>query len=79
MDLRRQLQAKDEKRERHMKCHRIQQYFGTDKSLEWALLSWPDRPTRVQKAGESKSAKRKKKQNDALALEVVQWRYPRAL
>lgn len=68
-----QRQAQVEKRERYMKCHLLQ-YFDADKSLEWALLSWPDRPTRVQKAGESKSAKKKKKQNDA--LEVVQWRYP---
>ena len=72
-----QLKARNEKRgERHMKCHRIQ-YFDADKSLEWALLYWPDRPTSFCKSGESKSAKRKKKQNNA--LEVVQWRYPRAL
>jgi hypothetical protein len=74
-----QLQAKAEKRERYMMCHRIQ-YFDADKSREWALLYWPDRPTRARKAGkagESESAKRKKKQFDA--LEVVQWRYPRAL
>ena len=66
-----QLQAQDEKRERYMKCHRIQ-YFDADKSREWVLLYWPDRPTSFCKSGEkSKSAKRKKKQFDA--LEVVQW------
>jgi hypothetical protein len=54
-----------------MKCHRIQY---TDNSREWALLSWPDRPTRVRKAGGSQSAKNKAKQE--AALEVVQWRYP---
>jgi hypothetical protein len=54
-----------------MKCHLIQ-YTG--KSLEWDLLSWPDRPTSVRRAGESKSTKHKAKQE--AALEVVQWRYP---
>ena len=54
-----QLQARKEKRgERYMRCHRIQY---TDKTLEWVLLSWPDRPTRVRKAGESQSAKWKAK------------------
>jgi hypothetical protein len=66
-----QLQARKEKRgERYMRCHRIQY---TDKTLEWALLSWPDRPTRVHKAGESQSAKWKAK-NEA-ELEVVPWRW----
>jgi hypothetical protein len=66
-----QLQARKEKRgERYMRCHRIQY---TDKTLEWALLSWPDRPTRVRKAGESQSAKWKAK-NEA-ELEVVPWRW----
>jgi hypothetical protein len=47
----------------------------TDKTLEWALLSWPDRATRaVRKAGESQSAKWKAKYE--AELEVVQWRYP---
>jgi hypothetical protein len=54
-----------------MKCHQIQY---TDKTVEWALLSWPDRPARVRKEGESRSAKNKAKQE--AALEVVQWRYP---
>jgi hypothetical protein len=68
-----QLQAsRNEKHgERYMRCHRIQY---TDKSLEWALLSWPDRPTRVRRAGESQSAKKKAKCE--AELEVVQWRYP---
>ena len=57
--------------ERYMRCHRIQY---TDKTLEWALLSWPDRPTRVRRAGESQSAKKKAKYE--AELEVVQWRYP---
>jgi hypothetical protein len=39
-----QLRArKAEQRERYAKCHRIQY---TDNSREWALLAWPDRPTR---------------------------------
>jgi hypothetical protein len=54
-----------------MKCHRIQY---TDKSLEWALFSWPDRPTRVRKAGESQSAKKKAKYE--AELKAVQWRHP---
>jgi hypothetical protein len=45
----------------------------TDKSLEWALLSWPDRPTGVRRAGESQSAKKKAKYGAELG--VVQWRY----
>jgi hypothetical protein len=61
-----QRQAKEEKRQRYMKCHLIQ-YTG--KSLEWDLLSWPDRPTSVRRAGESKSTKYKAKQE--AALEVV--------
>jgi hypothetical protein len=73
-----QLQARKEKRERFMKCHLIQY---PDNSREWApLLSWPDRdrPTRVQKAGGSQSAKNKAKQcfKQEAALEVVQWRSP---
>jgi hypothetical protein len=60
-----------ENRERYMKCHLIQY---PDNSREWALLSWPDRPTRVRKAGESQSAVFKAKQKKA--VEVVQWRYP---
>jgi hypothetical protein len=67
-----QLQARKEKCERYMKCHRIQY---TDNSREWALLSWPDRPTRqTGPPGESQSAKNKAKQE--AALEVVRWRYP---
>jgi hypothetical protein len=54
-----------------MRCHRIQY---TDKTLEWALLSWPDCPTSVRRAGESQSAKKKAKYE--AELEVVQWRYP---
>jgi hypothetical protein len=66
-----QLQARAEKRERYAKCHLIQCPCG---SCEWALLSWPDRPTRVVKAGGSQSTKHKAKQE--AALEVVQWRSP---
>jgi hypothetical protein len=69
----RQAQAQEENRERYMKCHQIQ-YFNADKSLEWAFLSWPDRPTSVRRAGKSRSTKVKAKQE--AALEVVQWRYP---
>jgi hypothetical protein len=48
-------QARKEKRgERHMRYHQIQY---TDKTLEWALLSWPDRPTRARRAGEPRSTK----------------------
>jgi hypothetical protein len=66
-----QLQARQEKRERYLRCHQIQY---TDKALEWALLSWPDRPTEVRRAGESQSAKKKAKYE--AELEVVQGRYP---
>jgi hypothetical protein len=67
-----QRQAKEEKRQRYMKCHQIQ-YLDADKSLEWALLAWPDRPISVRRAAEPKSAKYAAKQE--AALEVVQWRY----
>jgi hypothetical protein len=54
--------------ELYMKCHLIQ-YFDAAKSLEWALLSWPDRPTSVRRASAFKA-------KQEAALEVVQWRYP---
>lgn len=66
-----QLQARKENRERYMKCHLIQY---PDNSREWALLSWPDRPTRFRKAGESQSAEYKAKYKKA--VEVVEWDYP---
>jgi hypothetical protein len=68
-----QRQAQVENRRRYMKCHLIQ-YFDAAKSLEWALLSWPDRPTSVRRACGCRSAKCRAKQE--AALEVVQWRYP---
>ena len=68
-----QLLARKEKRERYAKCHRIQY---TDNSREWALLSWPDRPTRqTGPPGESPQSAKAKAKHEA-ALEVVQWRYP---
>jgi hypothetical protein len=48
--------------------------WSFDEALKWALLSWPDRPARARKEGESRSAKNKAKQE--AALEEVQWRYP---